>query len=412
MVSVVFLHPDLGIGGAERLVVDAALALRRRGCRVQIWTAHFDPAHCFSECRRPALGVHCVGDWLPRTLLGRCSALCAYLRMLYVAAYLVFLSGAEFDVVFCDQVSACIPVLRLCRRVKRVLFYCHFPDQLLTGRPTLCKRLYRLPIDWLEEYTTGLADLVLVNSKFTAGVFRRTFRSLSRLQPDVLYPSLNFSALDREAAAGEQEEPPLPPGRDLLFLSINRFERKKNLGLALEALHSLRNRLSQADWQRVHLVLAGGYDQRLLENVEHYRELQETASSLQLADRVTFIRSFSDRQKVSLLRRSACVLYTPSNEHFGIVPLEAMYSRRPVIAVNSGGPLESVVHQVTGFLLPPSPDSFAEAMEKLVKAPDLRAKMGEAGRNRVLQTFSTDAFTEQLYQYICKLTLTKMTNVE
>lgn len=49
MVRVVFLHPDLGIGGAERLVVDAAVALRSQGCAVQIWTAHYDPAHCFSE---------------------------------------------------------------------------------------------------------------------------------------------------------------------------------------------------------------------------------------------------------------------------------------------------------------------------------------------------------------------------
>ncbi|XP_060680800.1 alpha-1,3/1,6-mannosyltransferase ALG2 [Hemiscyllium ocellatum] len=413
MVEVVFLHPDLGIGGAERLVVDAALALRRRGCGVQIWTAHFDHAHCFSECRRPALPVHCVGDWLPRTLLGRCSALCAYLRMLYVAWYLVFLSGVEFDVVFCDQVSACIPVLRLCRRAKRVLFYCHFPDRLLqSGKPGPLQRLYRLPIDWLEEYTTGLADLVLVNSKFTAGVFRRTFRSLSHLEPDVLYPSLSFAepAGGQEQGQGQEQEllplspPPIGPGRDFIFLSINRFERKKNLGLALRALHCLRDLLGQEDWQRVHLVLAGGYDPRVLENVEHYRELQEMATQLQLADKVTFLRSFSDQQKVSLLRRCRCVLYTPSNEHFGIVPLEAMYSRRPVIAVNSGGPLESVVDQVTGFLRQPSPSSFAEAMEKLVRSPDLGTKMGEAGKSRVLQTFSVDAFTEQLYQYICKLT--------
>ncbi|XP_048412870.1 alpha-1,3/1,6-mannosyltransferase ALG2 [Stegostoma tigrinum] len=403
MVEVVFLHPDLGIGGAERLVVDAALALRRRGCGVQIWTAHFDHAHCFSECRRLALSVHCVGDWLPRTLLGRCSALCAYLRMLYVAWYLVFLSGVEFDVVFCDQVSACIPVLKLCRRAKRVLFYCHFPDRLLqSGRPGLCQRLYRLPIDWLEEYTTGLADLILVNSKFTAGVFRRTFRTLSHLEPDVLYPSLSFA----EPVGGQhlEEDELLGHVGDFVFLSINRFERKKNLGLALQALHCLRDRLGQADWQQVHLVLAGGYDPRVPENVEHYRELQEMAAQLQLADRVTFLRSFSDQRKVSLLRRCRCVLYTPSNEHFGIVPLEAMYSRRPVIAVNSGGPLESVVDQVTGFLRQPSPSNFAEAMEKLVRNPDLGAKMGEAGRSRVLQTFSVDAFTERLYQYICKLT--------
>jgi alpha-1,3/alpha-1,6-mannosyltransferase len=57
MVRVVFLHPDLGIGGAERLVVDAAVALRSRGCSVQIWTAHHDPTHCFSETLDPDLNV-------------------------------------------------------------------------------------------------------------------------------------------------------------------------------------------------------------------------------------------------------------------------------------------------------------------------------------------------------------------
>lgn len=57
MVRVVFLHPDLGIGGAERLVVDAAVALKAQGCCVQIWTAHYDPTHCFSETLDPDLPV-------------------------------------------------------------------------------------------------------------------------------------------------------------------------------------------------------------------------------------------------------------------------------------------------------------------------------------------------------------------
>lgn len=108
MVRVVFLHPDLGIGGAERLVVDAAVALVSRGCSVQIWTAHYDPKHCFSETLSPDLPVNCVGDWLPTSVFGYFHALCAYLRMIFVALYLVFLSGEEFDVVFCDQVTAAL----------------------------------------------------------------------------------------------------------------------------------------------------------------------------------------------------------------------------------------------------------------------------------------------------------------
>ena len=50
--------------------------------------------------------------------------------------------------------------------------------------------------------------------------------------------------------------------------------------------------------------------------------------------------------------RNVChaLLYTPSGEHFGIVPLEAMHCRLPVVAVNDAGPKESVADGVTGFL--------------------------------------------------------------
>lgn len=49
--TIVFLHPDLGIGGAERLVVDAAVGLQNRGYKVVIFTSHCDPKHCFDEAR-------------------------------------------------------------------------------------------------------------------------------------------------------------------------------------------------------------------------------------------------------------------------------------------------------------------------------------------------------------------------
>ena len=49
--QIVFFHPDLGIGGAERLVVDAAVGLQRRGHGVTIFTSHCDPKHCFDEAR-------------------------------------------------------------------------------------------------------------------------------------------------------------------------------------------------------------------------------------------------------------------------------------------------------------------------------------------------------------------------
>ena len=118
--------------------------------------------------------------------------------MIYAALYLVLFSGERPDVVICDQVSACVPFLKTPLapgRPAKVVFYCHFPDQMLTDRRSVLKKAYRAPLDWFEQLTTGMADIVLVNSKFTAGVFRQTFSRLA-VTPTVLYPSLDTKAID------------------------------------------------------------------------------------------------------------------------------------------------------------------------------------------------------------------------
>ncbi len=106
---VAFLHPDLGIGGAERLVVDAAVALRRSGHDAQFFTAHHDPGHCFPETRPggpDSIKVTVAGAWFFRSIFGAFKAACAYVRMILTALYLVWFSDCTPDVIFCDQVRA------------------------------------------------------------------------------------------------------------------------------------------------------------------------------------------------------------------------------------------------------------------------------------------------------------------
>lgn len=49
---IAIVHPDLGIGGAERLIVDAAVELKARGHEITIYTSHHDLNHCFPETKR------------------------------------------------------------------------------------------------------------------------------------------------------------------------------------------------------------------------------------------------------------------------------------------------------------------------------------------------------------------------
>lgn len=402
MAKIIFLHPDLGIGGAERLVLDAALAFKKKGHDVSFYTNHHDPSHCFAETRDGTFPVTVVGDWIPRSILGKFKAACAYLRIVYAAIYLTWyvIPIEKPSIIFCDLISLCIPFLKFANGKFRIIFYCHHPDKLLTKKGGILKRLYRLPLNWLEEFTTAQADKVLVNSKYTAKVYKKAFNKIKDV-PDICYPSINTEFFENTA---------LKPLKDItlieedkyVFLSINRYERKKNLELALKSLEHLKHKLAPQDWDRVHLIMAGGYDPINLENIEHYNELTGLAAELDIENKVIFMKSPKDIEKVSLLYNCKAVVYTPSNEHFGIVPLEAMYFSKPVIAVNSGGPTETIVNNTTGILCEPKSDVFAEAMKTLVLNVKIGERLGEAGKKRFDEKFSFNAFTEQLNSILLK----------
>jgi len=397
--KVIFLHPDLGIGGAERLVVDAALALRSGGHHVSFVTTHHDTSHCFAETKDGSFPVVVVGDWLPRHIFGKFYALCAYIRMIYAALYIVC-SRQNPDVIFCDIVSACIPFLKLGK--SRIVYYCHFPDQLLSVRGGWLKQLYRAPLNWIEEITTGCADVIFVNSKFTQKVFLKTFTTINK-SIHILYPSINTRSFDNNISANVTFKHilgfDLPP-KKFVFLSINRYEKKKNVALAIKALKSLSESLDESDWDQVYLIIAGGYDSRVLENIEYYDELKMLSAGIGFQDKIFLLKSPTDVEKVFLLQNCDCLLYTPSNEHFGIVPLEAMYAEKPVIAVNSGGPTETIVHYETGFLCDPCDFDFAAAMAKCVRDQNLTERMGKCGRRRFEDNFSFEAFSDHLCDVI------------
>ena len=113
---VAFVHPDLGIGGSERLIVDAALALQKRGHNVHIFTSHHDPQHAFCETNT-LLDVTCRGEFIPRHFFGYFHLLLAGLRSLWLSLWIYFCCSSDFDVIICDQISFCIPILKKCSQI-------------------------------------------------------------------------------------------------------------------------------------------------------------------------------------------------------------------------------------------------------------------------------------------------------
>ncbi|WFC97982.1 hypothetical protein MYAM1_000703 [Malassezia yamatoensis] len=475
--SVGFVHPDLGIGGAERLVVDAALNLQELGNRVCIFTSHFDANHAFEPTYDGTLQVIQAKTSIPRSfgsLFHLPMAIMQQLSLVWQVCFAVYGSGLARrmpklynlmtsirpmkipDVFVIDQLPTAIPLLKLlCAR--RVLYYCHFPDKeistsLAAQRGALgpIRMLYRLPFNLLEEITTAFADTLVANSQFTSHKFQHAFPRIKSV-PQVIYPGVDeklydasfvsraLVAYESEHTGGVQRQMHSALSTVLslsdrpTLVSVNRFEAKKNIALAIDTVAQLRHDL---DSTLPRLICAGGYDRRVNDNINTLAALQAQATRLGLPHvtiwckapmyepptsppstgaihraAVIFLPSLPGTllNAVLLNRSIAALLYTPSNEHFGIVPLEAMACGVPVIATNTGGPLETVADaniddegipqnkEITGFLIPPNAKAWAQACALLLtwEQPILE-RIAANAKQRVAELFSVRAMGESL----------------
>ena len=206
---------------------------------------------------------------------------------------------------------------------------------------------------------------------------------------EVLYPGVDCARYDTVGPAGADSG-------EVVLLSLNRYEPRKNLPLAIEALALLRGRLPAGVFASVRLVMAGDCDGRKPEQRETFLGLQTLARRHRLDEHVSFVRSCSERERLALLARCRAVVYTPADEHFGYVPVEAMAAGRPVVAAAGGGPLETVEHERTGLLCPPTPEAFADALARLIVDREAAERMGEAGRRHAAERFSLAAFGARL----------------
>ena len=264
-----------------------------------------------------------------------------------------------------------------------VAAYCHTPLKILHDPASRAALVGSSPV--------RRAGLGVLGSAFEA-VDRRAWRSYrhvlansaetvsriraARLVPqgpvEVLHPGVDLSRFPRGM------EP-----REGFLLVAGRIMWQKDVELALETLDVL-----QRKGKRLRLVVAGAVDEK---SRPYLAELQARAAGLD----VRFETDPSDARLSELYRTCALLLFTARNEDFGIVPLEAMASGAPVLAVDSGGPRETVLHGVTGWLEPRDPERFAERVLEIVEAPDGAGRMREAAVARA-GAFTWDAFAARL----------------
>jgi len=111
------------------------------------------------------------------------------------------------------------------------------------------------------------------------------------------------------------------------------------------------------------------------------RRYEQLIQDLDVADTVRLIGRFSEAEKLALYAKSLGVFFGPFDEDYGYITLEAMLSSKPVITcTDSGGPLEFVEHESTGFVVEPNPVAIAQRIDELYLDQGNAQAMGRAGR--------------------------------
>jgi len=137
----------------------------------------------------------------------------------------------------------------------------------------------------------------------------------------------------------------------------------------------------------VKFVIAGGGDRS---------HLVRLAEDLGVSDRIFFAGYVDDDTLVRLYRIADVAVYPSLYEPFGIVALEAMAARVPVVVSDAGGLREVVDHGITGLSAwSENPDALAWAILQLLKKPYSARTMAENAYRKVVEQFSWRSIAEQ-----------------
>ncbi|MGC8571895.1 MAG: glycosyltransferase [Candidatus Micrarchaeia archaeon] len=349
-------------GGAERVVLKIA-----QHYDAPIYVAEYDKNATFEEFEE--LDINVITDNKKTTSRA--------MQGLKYSKFLNYKIEEDYDVI-----NAHIAPSHWIRRLnERVLWYCHTPLReiydLYKYRQSL-RSFYKRPIYAIGAYFMRNIDKKIVNNieyifANSENTKSRIIKYYGREDAKVLNGCIEIERFRNES-------------NDKYFFYPSRFSPNKRQLYAIEAFNLFKKKYKKGNYK---LVIAGAVSKDPL-YYNYYLKVKERAEKV---GDVEILADIDDERLVDLYSRCTAVLYTPINEDYGLVPLEGMASSKPVIAINEGGPRETIEDKKTGYLIN-SENEMAEKMQMLAENPDLVDELGKKGLKHVKAHYSWEHFFE------------------
>lgn len=382
---IAFLFPRFKLlSGAERLILKLAGALAAKGHEIHILSHQFDPS-----CRplvRDGILVMITGVSLDYFHNRYANAAFDYFR----SSRLLKLLPAETDAICCfGPALTAVPSLR--RKTKApLLYFCYEPPRFLYTDRELIQKRTRLPrfataplfamYRRKDQKLVRQVDRVLSNSEFG----RRQIREVYDCDAGVI-----THGLDPFVESRKREELRQRYGfsqSDVAVLTVNYLHPRKRIELFIEAVKLAHSQNpSIRGW-----IVGDGPDREALER---------------LAGETCRFTGFVPENDLSEYYQAADIyMHTGRLETFGLSIIEASGNRLPVVSVNEGGPLETVLNGVSGYLREPNSENLASPLLALAFDNKIRREMGEHGFNYVRSKYSWETGADDFLRAVNGLT--------
>lgn len=194
---------------------------------------------------------------------------------------------------------------------------------------------------------------------------------------------------DREAAEeirrryGGEEMP--------LLVTVSRLGHEKNVPFLLRCMAGLKKLLPD-----FRLLVIGDGPQR--------EEYMDMCKQLDIRQQICFMGSLPNRDIAAHMAAADCFVFASKTETQGIVILEAMAAKTPVVALRASGVEDLVVEGVSGYLCPEEEEAFTEQLLRVLQSKPLRETLGESAFHAALQ-YREDAVAEKavkIYTDTCR----------
>ncbi len=200
---------------------------------------------------------------------------------------------------------------------------------------------------------------------------------------NVIHNGIRIEEFERNGSPNVEHRPYL--------LCIAVHNEKKGIEFLIKAFQNIARINDKID-----LLLVGDGPLRL--------RLESIAYETGLTQRIKFLGR-RDRNEIAVLLRECEIFVLPSRaESFGIVLLEAMACKKPIVATAVGGITEIIQHKINGLLVPPENiGALSEALIFLLDHPDLRKQLGIQGYNFVIENFRYEKMGDQYQSMMVRL---------